>query len=65
MQLGACEGGLRNSTLGELPLLLLSFTAQKGIGISGIMLGVLFYGNFTHSFTLCSLVGVAILLTDV
>lgn len=63
MQLGACKGDLRNSALAELPVLLLSFTAQKGIEISGIMIGALIYGNFALSFTLYSSVEVAILLT--
>lgn len=64
-ELGACQGDLKNNTLAELPVPLLSFIAQKEIEISGIMLGVLVYGNLSLSFTLCSLAGVAILPTDV
>lgn len=63
-ELAACEGDLRNRALGELPVLLLSFTPQKGIGISGITFGVLVYGNFALSFTLYFLIEVVILLTD-
>lgn len=63
-ELDACEGDLRNRALGELPVLLLSFTPQKGIGISGITFGVLIYGNFALSFTIYSLIGVVVLLTD-
>lgn len=62
-ELSACKGDLRNSALAELPVLFLSFTAQNGIEISDIMIGALIYGNFALSFTLYSLVGVAILLS--